>query len=259
MKKKLIGVEHLRHDDLKPEYKNSKYLDDDIYLVSLYVYLTDDKYGVTIELLDWHRATEDMWKDIRKSQKGKKPIDWDKPFDTSKWPHPDRESIKNELIFKLACLHILDKKSPKFEYMDGQCEMVYSILYSHAPKNPQTLTDFGHPDCYLQRMLRQTKSEESKKADDILFDDKFGWDTRFANRWAWKFKTDKAMVKVDYKECSKKVKTRYKKSLELPEPTPEQIKKWKKDERKRKKEDTARIKKYDGIIEEMRKKHGRKR
>ena len=66
----------------------------------------------------------------------------------------------------------------------GKAKTLYSILNSHSPKNPQSLTNFaiGIGDTYFQTIMAQFKSTEHKKYWDD-FEKAFKEKNKGKNYW----------------------------------------------------------------------------
>jgi len=163
MEKQFIGLFFCAREQIKPEYLIEN-LDKEYPLIFVEIY-KDRKYGAIAKIKDGKTAMENMFKGVGKS---KKKIDWDKPVDTSKWVKPDEESIRNALVTELFATIILKEESINYPHHHTKMEVLYSILHSHSPKNPQTLSNFAvfWP---VQSILSEFKVQEAKKPYEILF------------------------------------------------------------------------------------------
>ena len=106
-----------------------------------------------------------------------------KPVDTSKWVHPDKKSIEYALIKELVLLKITDHNKTDndstiydidYAFYLGhkvKAETLYSVLYSHRPTNPQTLTNFTFDECFTIAKLLNDE-EQIKKLNQYTKDRK---------------------------------------------------------------------------------------
>lgn len=160
MEKRFMGLFYCAKEQIKPEYLIPK-LDKEHPLIFVEIY-RDKKYGAIAKIKDGRKVMGGMFGSI----KGK--IDWDKPIDTSKWVKPDEESIRNALVTELFAIIILKEDSVNYNHHKTRMEVLYSVLHSHSPKNPQTLSNFAvfFPE---QTILQEFKIPEAKKLYEILF------------------------------------------------------------------------------------------
>lgn len=162
MEKQFIGLFFCAKEQIKPEHLIEN-LDEKSPLICVEIY-KDKKYGAIAKIRDGRIAMHEMFKGMRKGNK----IDWDKPVDTSNWVKPDEESIINSLVTELFATIILKEDSVNYSHHKTRMEVLYSILHSHSPQNPQCLTNFAifFP---IQTILQEFKIPEAKKPFEILF------------------------------------------------------------------------------------------
>ena len=169
-KGEFIGGYTALSSDLKPEYRFGKE-GTDIVFVEIREH---KKYGAMAELFFDVSMSQMMFKDMTKTQKKRlqkkfgKIKDNGKPVDTRDWVRPDRKSIRNECVKSLMVLELLEENSHKRSYESGRVDVLYSLLNSTAPINPQTLTNFGMFD-NLSVIMNLMKVPEYKKHMQITF------------------------------------------------------------------------------------------
>jgi len=109
--------------------------------------LDKHKKILKIEILDfmtgWKRATYKISKKLAKKLDDN---DDDKPIDTSTWVKPDEESLKNNLLKHLVGCLVFKQESKLYEKSRTSAKLLWSILKSKAPSNPQTLVDYSLDD-----------------------------------------------------------------------------------------------------------------
>ena len=173
-KRKFMGVQITMLHRIKPEYRFGNEREEMVFIEIR----RHRKYGAIAELylnVDMYKM---MWKDVSSKERermqkklGKikdKYIGKHKRVDTSKWVKPDKESIVNELIKNLFLLEILDNEENEWHVAMGRASVLYSILNSTSPKNPQSLTSFALSE-YFSTILDIMKVPESKKNLQIAF------------------------------------------------------------------------------------------
>ena len=153
---KLIGVETGKCKELNDLYK----VNDWCFGLKFYKHNKTNELKVIIETLkDYLNGFFESFDDARKkANKGltKKQIkdkqakadakfeaDKDKPVDTSKWLRPDDESIRNELMTQLLLCELYKEDTTSHVMSVAKRDVLYSILHSNSPKNPQCLTEFA--------------------------------------------------------------------------------------------------------------------
>lgn len=174
----------------------------------------DKKYGAVARLyernsfFDRYQETTTLKQRKKYSEALSKVGSDDKPVDTSKWVKPDIESIRNELIKNLFFLHIIKEDCWEWRERYGKAHALYSVLHSHSPKNPQSLTNFaiGSGDTYFQTIMAEFKSTEHKKFWDNFNKDfnkknkgKEHWENRRKNFKKWAKETLQKMIIKDSK------------------------------------------------------------
>ncbi len=164
-----IGQRVIASKHLKKEFVPKGVFDD---LVVLEV-TQDKKYGAKATLQSYDEFFDKMslfTDKERKIAQGKTKEYETKPVDTSNWVKPDEESIRNELVLSLFCCEILDPDCFRFIEQYAKAEILFSLLKSHAPKNPQTLGKFAILS-YLETVMSlfKTSKKEMKKCYRILF------------------------------------------------------------------------------------------
>ena len=151
-----IGIITTVPEAIKEEfkYKNTRFVIIEI--------RKDKKYGARAELHYNDSLFDRMQSTISKksrqafSKNLKKALESDKPVDTSKWVKPDEESIRNELIMNLFKLLIYKKEWWDYNVARGKADVIYSILHSNSPRNPQSLMNYSFED--LEAVLTEMKS-----------------------------------------------------------------------------------------------------
>ena len=153
----LIGVITGRTSDLKQEYQ----IDDICFAVE--IRLDKRKKALKIDLMDFHTCMEKLWSGPRKriSKKVAKELEKDehKPVDTSNWVKPDEHSIRRELLSQLVEQHIFPEDSKQWLYAGAKIEVLFSILHSTSPSNPQCLMNY-----YIHSNVETIYSEIGNKA-----------------------------------------------------------------------------------------------
>lgn len=150
---KLIGVATGCTDNIKNEYK----VNDSCF--GLTIYKDIKKKELKIEITGLRKYMDEVFNEVHKNKKKlspeeKKKIDEkfeknkDKPVDTSNWVKPDEESIRNELLKYLALCEIYKEDTEDMISVISKRDILYSILHSHSPNNPQVLTDYAIIDNY---------------------------------------------------------------------------------------------------------------
>lgn len=204
--KKMIGFiltvpEFVRKEYLSKKKKHNRFLQVEIH--------SDKNYGAVAKLYERNsfmdRYKETTTKAERKefSDSLSKSFNDNKRVDTSKWVKPDEESIRNALIESLFALEILKEDSNAYKEYHGKAKVLYSILHSHSPKNPQSLGNYGI-DPYFEKIMDELKCPVSKKywAD---FDKDFKKKNKTKDHWKkerkdyqiWKVKCLKKMIIPD--------------------------------------------------------------
>lgn len=215
-KSKMIGVIIATPQQVKSEFLTDINKDTKkACLVFVEIYL-DKRYGAIAKVFERNSMTEFMFnhmtkkenkalqkridrlkkKEERDAKLGIKP----KPLDTSKWVKPDEESIRLELIKNLFALEILKEDSVKYGEYYGKAGICYSILHSHSPRNPQTLSNFVF-DPYFEKIMNEFNSIESKKYwkefNQAFKSKNTDWDKRREDYQIWKSKCLRNMIIKD--------------------------------------------------------------
>jgi len=166
---KMIGMFFCSKEQLKKEFL-IKNIDKEIPLIVVCIY-ENKNYGAVAKIGKGQDMIKKMFKNMGKTFKQidedkKKGID--KPIDTSNWVKPDEESIRNELIKELFAIIILKEDSVNYPSHYAKMEVLYSILHSHSPRNPQGLTNYYiiYPE---ETILREFKNSKANKSWEILF------------------------------------------------------------------------------------------
>lgn len=148
---KFIGIETIYKDNVKRGFKS---MFKNKHFLSIYL---NEKTG---EVSTKSNSMKDLWADMRTTLKPfKDDLEDDKPVDTSNWVRPDRESLKHALIKRMVLFELYEKDSISAIENDVERKLLYSILYSHSPNNPQSLTNFYLSD-NLSMMYRLTNNKE---------------------------------------------------------------------------------------------------
>lgn len=170
--RRLIGVAVTMASRIKPEYRFGKEPNMDM-MVFIEI-RKNRRFGARAEIFLGADLQTFMHKNVSKkarerfSKRLSKIKDYNKPVDTSKWVKPDKESLINELVKNLFLLEIMDYKDPLYNEAHGKADILYSIIHSHSPRNPQSLTGFAmsEPFSMIQRLM---KSKEEKMEMQISF------------------------------------------------------------------------------------------
>ena len=180
-KEKTIDMLFEVKEHIKKEYLNHKGKSPFLIIVEIY---KDKKYGAVAKIFQrnsmFDRFNETITKKERdawnRKVKRMPKMDDNKPVDTSKWVKPDEESLRNALIKHLFALQILKPDSPNYQEHKGKAAVLYSILHSHSPENPQGLTNFCFGqmgDSYFETIMREFKVPEGRVSWEMM-DDKDG-------------------------------------------------------------------------------------
>lgn len=218
-KKTLIGINHFKQTELKPMYRERRFPDKHD-LVSVEIYLdSKTKYGIIVELHDWHYSWNqafsldsltDKQKDVRKKRQEKIEEEYKKreakglsAVDTSKWVYPDEESIRRELIEQLVYLELLKKTNPSFLKAYHRVGAVHSILHSHSPTNPQGLTNYAidYLDAFemiLSELKHPERGNSYKLMDKKDETGKFNWWSWLYEVTEWRENLKKEIIKPIY-------------------------------------------------------------
>ena len=103
----------------------------------------------------------------KRKEKGEK-IDWDTPVDTSNWVKPDEESIRDALLTNLGLCLILKEDAVQLAYIKGKMKILYGLLHSTSPTNPQSIATNLHIDCYMRTILRELKHPDADYIHKII-------------------------------------------------------------------------------------------
>ena len=168
MEKEQIGSIGNITENVRPQYLSGLKRKSRFICIEIY---KDKKYGAVAKLyernsiFDRYKETTTIKQRKEFSERFSKAIKNDKPVDTSKWVKPDKESIGNELIESLFFLQIFKEDYFMWSEQYGKAKALYSVLHSHNPRNPQSLTNYaiGIGDTYFQTIMAQFKSTEHKK------------------------------------------------------------------------------------------------
>ncbi len=200
IKEKAIAYELLHETHVKKEYQPAVRK-----LFGMMEIVPNKKYGATATIT-WSNRLFRGEKKLTKLQELKRKKRWDKlekdnkHVDTSKWVKPDEASIQNALISELFLNIVYPENSDKFKEADVRADVLYSILHSHHPKNPQSLTNFGHAGAF-EVIIQTLKGSEQNNGFKAIFKN---WNTE---KWsgrkdgrkryqAWKEKCIKNMISV---------------------------------------------------------------
>ncbi len=176
-----IGAFYEVPEHIKKEYLSKQKKHPMLVVIEISV---DNKYGAIARIYErnslFDRFNETITKKEReewskKSKELSKKFDNNKPVDTSKWVKPDEETIRNALIKCLFALHILKPDSPNYSDYKSKAGVLYSILHSHSPKNPQTLMNFAFGQLsgdYFEKIMQEFKVPEGRKHWDMMTDKK---------------------------------------------------------------------------------------
>lgn len=140
--------------DIKDEFKPK--ISGPLLLVSVY---KDKELGIEVIVEDWRNSSKRQYAEMSPEEKQKHnegmaklreelddlSIDSEKehkPVDTSNWVKPDEETIRNALITSLIGCQVSKKGSNCFGIENTRAEILYGILHSTAPSNPQMLMNF---------------------------------------------------------------------------------------------------------------------
>ena len=85
-----------------------------------------------------------------------------KPIDTSNWVKPDEESIKNELVGHLFLEEIYKKDTENWNRANEVVNVLFGILNSTSPKNPQYIMNYGRCEHPIETALNLFKKPEEK-------------------------------------------------------------------------------------------------
>ena len=164
-KKRFMGLITTLPEFVKPEYLNKRKRNPIFTIIEIH---SNSRYGAVAKIYErnstFDRFHETTTKAERKKfSKAMQDIGKDnKRVDTSKWVKPDEESIRNALVESLFALEILKEGSPKYNEYSGKARALYSVLHSHSPNNPQTLTNYVI-DPYFEVIMTEFKSPVMKK------------------------------------------------------------------------------------------------
>lgn len=205
MKRELIGLFNCSKEQIKEKYVPFISYEK-IPLVTVAVY-KNNKYGSIAKIVDGRDFMRKAFKGIRKS---KKKINWDKPVDTSKWVKPDEESLRNSLITECFAVQILKEDSINYPTHHARMSLLYSILHSNSPKNPQTLTNFALLSEPIETILNECNTQYKSKRYFILFGKDGNKKVNMENaRKVWKNwfnKITKKMIIIENKQDALDVK-----------------------------------------------------
>ena len=205
-KQHIIGFFSCTKEQVYSEYC-PKYLDKEIPLIGVEIW-THSTYGAIAKIQDMHKPMFKMLKGMRKVFKNK-PLD-SKKVDTSKWVKPDKESIRNTLITECFAIQILKKDLINYSSHYSRVELLYSILHSHSPTNPQGLTDFAILNEPFEVILNECKTKYLDYSYHILFgkdgNKKVNMIKSRKLHKIWQKKMLKQMIKVIHNEPKKKAK-----------------------------------------------------
>ena len=200
MKKNLTCI---KYDGTKTEFLKPEYRVDGDFCNGIWVYKDKKKKTLSIKIMTLHDSFFKGFNIPKKARKAiSKALESNKPVDTSKWVKPDEETIRNELLGHLAMLLILEEKEGNWKWSEHKhkADVLYSILHSTSPRNPQGLTNFSYfPLETIYVELGNKK--ELKKQNDIIFSKKVKAeicsDERRTLYQKWlKENTDKMITKV---------------------------------------------------------------
>jgi len=180
-KNKIIDIFYEVPEHIKKEYLNHKGKSPFLIVVEIY---KNKKYGAVAKIFQRNsmfdrfqeQTTKKQRADWNKKIKKMPKVDDNKPVDTSKWVKPDEESLRNALIKHLFALQILKPDSPNYQEHKGKAAILYSILHSHSPSNPQGLTNFCFgqiAESYFETIMREFKVPEGRVSWEMI-NDKYG-------------------------------------------------------------------------------------
>ncbi len=188
---KQIGMIINLTDNIKPEYLSKKRRKHPrVVIIEIY---KNEKYGAIAKIFErndfFSRIREKTTKKEReKFSKSLSKIKYnDKPVDTSKWVKPDEESIRNALVECLFFLEIFKEDYWEYKERFGKARAFYSILHSHNPKNPQSLSNFEFGNLsktYFETIMREFKVPEGMRCWNKMTDRK-GKYIGIRNHRAW--------------------------------------------------------------------------
>jgi hypothetical protein len=193
-------------ENIKSEYLSDKAQHAHFVVVEVY---EDKRFGAVAKLFERNSVFDRYDETVTKKQKEKlsfaKIKSDSKPVDTSNWVKPDEESLKQELVKSLFLLEILEEDCNNWIMEKGRADVLYSILHSHSPKNPQSLSNFAY-DPFFKAIMGEFKSPEWKKfwADfnkdfDKKKKSKNHWEKRREKYQKWKEMCLKKMIIKDPK------------------------------------------------------------
>lgn len=171
-----IGYEGVKTEFLKPEFR----VNEDT-INGIYFYKDTKKKTLKINIMSLRDSffrfrngfTKKVSIAITKSLRDPTPVD------TSKWVKPDNESLRNILLKEIAFMLIMEDKPENFAYVKAKnrADLLYSILHSHSPRNPQTLTNFWYQQ--LDVILNELKDTKMlSKLNNIIFKNRQNLDER---------------------------------------------------------------------------------
>lgn len=192
MENKLIGIRNFKTTSLNEQYQTN-----DI-STSIEVYLDKKKKDIKINIMTFHGSFNKYFPLPKKTSKRlckKLEEAFDKPIDTSNYVTPDNETLKNELIINLVCCELLNENAKEYTESNIKAGLLYSILYSSAPKNPQCLDNYNLINQFdiIYKVL--DNKSELKNIIEYLIRTKNHEQTRKIHT-TWKTKKLKEIIKI---------------------------------------------------------------
>ena len=214
-KSKIIGFFICTKEQVCNEYI-PKGLNKEIPLIGVEI-RTHPIYGAIAKVQDMRVPMNKWCIGMRKVSKNK-PVD-KKCTDTSKWVKPDNESLQNSLVTECFAVQILKEDSINYSSHYSRMTLLYSILHSHSPTNPQSLTNFAITNEPFETILTELNTKYKSHKFNLLFGKngkkKINMNKTRKQFKIWKVKMLTKMIKVLDTKSKPKSKQKSKKKAKI--------------------------------------------